>query len=238
MSRGSYLYQLRKAPSKSLDNVYSEQLAAIRKIHADCKERYGYRRVMYVLRNQGTPLNHKTVHKLMQHLNLQGAHPKAYKKYNSYKGTIGKIAPNILNREFNPPKPMTSFATDISEFAIANGKLYLSPIIDMCSNEIVAYDISRSPDLRQINRMLSRFGKVIRINNIKEALIHSDQGWQYQNRLYTNWVKQHNLTQSMSRKATTYDNIMIEIFFGRMKVEMFYGKEKTFKDLKDSGESY
>mgnify|MGYP001751977510 FL=1 len=233
MSRGSYLYQLRKAPSKNLDNVYSEQLAAIRKIHADSKERYGYRRVMYVLRNQGTHLNHKTVHKLMQHLNLQGAHPKAYKKYNSYKGTVGKIAPNILNREFNPPKPMTSFATDISEFAIANGKLYLSPIIDMCSNEIVAYDISRSPDLRQINRMLSRFGKVIRINNIKEALIHSDQGWQYQNRLYTNWVKQHNLTQSMSRKATTYDNIMIEIFFGRMKVEMFYGKEKTFKDLND-----
>ena len=123
MSRGSYLYQLRKAPYKCLDAVYSEQIAAIRKIHSDSKERYGYRRVMYALRNQGMHLNHKTVHKLMHHLQLQGAHPRAYKKYNSYKGTVGKIAPNILNREFNPAKPMTSFATDITEFAIAEGKL-------------------------------------------------------------------------------------------------------------------
>lgn len=113
MSRGSYLYQLRKAPSKCLDAVYSEQIAAIRKIHSDSKERYGYRRVMYALHNQGMHLNHKTVHKLMHHLQLQGAHPRAYKKYNSYKGTVGKIAPNILNREFNPAKPMTSFATDL-----------------------------------------------------------------------------------------------------------------------------
>lgn len=113
MSRGSYLYQLRKAPSKCLDAVYSEQIAAIRKIHSDSKERYGYRRVMYALHNQGMHLNHKTVHKLMHHLQFQGAHPRAYKKYNSYKGTVGKIAPNILNREFNPAKPMTSFATDL-----------------------------------------------------------------------------------------------------------------------------
>lgn len=110
MSRGSYLYQLRKAPSKCLDAVYIEQIATIRKIHSDSKERYGYRRVMYALHNQGMHLNHKTVHKLMHHLQLQGAHPRAYKKYNSYKGTVGKIAPNILNREFNPAKPMTSFA--------------------------------------------------------------------------------------------------------------------------------
>lgn len=113
MSRGSYLYQLRKAPSKCLDAVYSEQIAAIRKIHSDSKERYGYRRVMHALHNQVMHLNHKTVHKLMHHLQLQGAHPRAYKKYNSYKGTVVKIAPNILNREFNPAKPMTSFATDL-----------------------------------------------------------------------------------------------------------------------------
>ena len=157
MSRGSYIYQLRKAPFKSLENVYSEQIAAIRKIQADSKERYGYRRVMHVLRNHGLPLNHKTVHKLMHHLKLQGAHPKAYKKYNSYKGTVGKIVANIPNREFNPPKPMTSFATDISKFAIKEDKLYLSPIIDMCTNEIVAYDVLRSTTYDQMDRMLKRF---------------------------------------------------------------------------------
>ena len=155
MSRGSYLYQLRKAPSKCLDAVYSEQIAAIRKIHSDSKERYGYRRVMYALHNQGMHLNHKTVHKLMHHLQLQGAHPRAYKKYNSYKGTVGKIA---------PAKPMTSFATDITEFAIAEGKLYLSPIIDMCTNEIVAYDVARHTSFDQINRMLNRQYEVTSAN--------------------------------------------------------------------------
>ena len=144
MSRGSYLYQLRKAPSKSLDNVYSEQLAAIRKIHADSKERYGYRRVMYVLRNQGTPLNHKTVHKLMQHLNLQELILKLIRNTTPAKELSERFAPiNILNREFNPPKPCDSFATDISEFYLLMVNLSLSAIIDMCSNEIVAYDISR-----------------------------------------------------------------------------------------------
>ena len=72
MSRGSYLYQLRKAPSKCIDTVYSVQIAMIKKIHLDSKERYGYRRVMYALRNHGIHLNHKTVHKLMYHLQLQG----------------------------------------------------------------------------------------------------------------------------------------------------------------------
>ncbi|MEE1009060.1 MAG: IS3 family transposase [Agathobacter sp.] len=200
MSRGSYLYQLRKAPSKCLDIVYSEQIAAIKKIHSDSKERYGYRRVMYALRNQGVYLNHKTVHKLMHHLQLHGANPKAYKKYNSYKGPIGKIAPNILNREFNPSMPMTSFATDITEFAIAEGKLYLSPIIDMCTNEIVAYDIARRATFEQIDRMLNRFGNVLKKYNVSKALVHSDQGWQYQNIRYSNWLKEHNLVQSMSRK--------------------------------------
>ena len=233
MSRGSYLYQLYKAPAKSLDVIHKDHIEAIKKIHSDSKERYGYRRVVYALRNLGMHLNHKTVYKLMHHLQLQGAHPKAYKKYNSYKGSVGTVAPNILNREFNPQKPLSSFATDISEFAIAQGKLYLSPIIDMCSNEIVAYDISRRADIYQITRMLKSFENVIKNNQIKGALIHSDQGWQYQNFRYSNWIKQHHLIQSMSRKATTHDNIMIEIFFGRMKVEMFYGKEKTFKSLDD-----
>lgn len=101
----------------------------------------------------------------------------------------------------------------------------------MCTNEIVAYDVARHTSFDQINRMLNRFENVLEENKVSGALVHSDQGWQYQHMHYCNWLKKHNLIQSMSRKATTHDNIMIEIFFGRMKVEMFYGKEKTFKDL-------
>ena len=99
----------------------------------------------------------------------------------------------------------------------------------MCTNEIVAYDVARHTSFDQINRMLNRFENVLEENKVSGALVHSDQGWQYQHMHYCNWLKKHNLIQSMSRKATTHDNIMIEIFFGRVKVEMFYGKEKTLK---------
>ena len=112
----------------------------------------------------------------MHYLQLHGANPKAYKKYNSYKGPIGKIAPNLLNREFNPSMPITSFATGITEFVIAEEKLYLSPFIDMCTNEIVAYDVARHTSFEQIDRMLNRFGNMLKKHNVSKALVHSDLG--------------------------------------------------------------
>ena len=150
MSRGSYLCQLRKGPSKCLDIVYSVQIAAIMKIHSDSKERYGYRRVMYALRNQGVHINHKIVHKLMYHLQPHGANPKAYKKYNSYKGPIGKMVPNILYREFNPSMPMTSFATDITEFAIAEGSFtFLQSLICVQMRLLLMI----LPDVQPLNKL-------------------------------------------------------------------------------------
>lgn len=241
MSRGSYLYQKRIAPSKAYTIKYKEQIEAIKEIHKDSKERYGYRRIGMVLDKKDLHLNHKTLHAVMRKLNIQGIYRKSRRKYSSYQGTVGKIAPNLLNRNYTPAVPLTSFATDVSEFAHPDGKLYLSPIIDMCTNEVVAFDVAESPSMQQISRMLTRFDKLLKEHNVKDAMVHSDQGWQYQQRGYVNWLKEHSLIQSMSRKATTADNIMIEIFFGRMKVEMFYGKENSYEtkeDLKQAIKNY
>ncbi len=231
MSRGSYLYQLSEAQSHSDDVAKKGLVLAIRRCHEGSKGRYGCRRVTMDLRNHGIVANHKAVQRIMRKTGLQGAQPKAGKGYNSFRGDVGTGAPNLPSRDFFPERPMEKFATDVSEFAIGAGKLYLSPIIDMGTKEIVAYDVSRVADLRQVKRMLGQFGSVIRRHGAARAMLHSDQGWQYRNRYYHEWLEQHNVTKSMSRKATTNDNIMIEIFFGRMKAGMFYGNEKTFRTL-------
>ena len=119
-------------------------------------------------------------------LNIQGANPKAKRKYNSYKGEVGEIAPNVLNQDFTPEVPFSRFATDVSEFYISAGKLYLSAIIDMATYEVVAFDVSTNTEFCQITRMLAKFEDVINKYNVQGAIVHSDQGWQYQNNEY--WV--------------------------------------------------
>ena len=231
MSRGSYLYQIKHAKEKSFSVKHSDTIEAIKQIHTESKCRYGYRRVTAALNRLGIHKNHKTVQSLMQKIALHGTYTKKKRRYSSYKGDVGKDADNVLNRDFSPQTPFTKFATDVSEFSIADGKLYLSPIIDMYSYEVVAFDVAKSPNLQQIDRMLKGSSKLINKYDIKDALVHSDQGWQYRHHFWRTWLQNHGITQSMSRKAKTHDNIMIEIFFGRMKEEMFYGKEKNFKSL-------
>ena len=120
----------------------------------------------------------------MRTLNIQGANPKAKRKYNSYKGEVGEIAPNVLNQDFTPEVPFTRFATDVSAFSISAGKLYLSAIIDMATYEVVAFDASTNTEFCQITRMLAEFEDVINKYNVQGAIVHSDQGWQYQNNEY------------------------------------------------------
>ena len=108
-------------------------------------KRYGYRRVYQQLRNEGYTLNHKTVQRLMQDMNLKSQIRRV--KYRSYRGEVGKTAPNILNREFETSRPNQKWATDVTEFKVADRKAYLSPIIDMFNGEIISYTI-RSEERR------------------------------------------------------------------------------------------
>ena len=202
----------------------------IRDIFYTNRECYGYRRITGILKNRGKNINHKKVLKLMNIINI---HPKIKKrkKYSSYKGNIGKVADNILNRNFKADKPNTKWATDITEFKINAGKVYLSPIMDLYNDEIIAFTIGLSPSMDLVLKMVDEaFSKV---DNSEELLLHSDQGWQYQSPDYQRKLLNKGVKQSMSRKGNCNDNGKIEGFFGTLKNEMFYGYEKEFTSLYD-----
>lgn len=153
------------------------------------------------------------------------------RKYSSYKGEIGKIAANLINRKFKADKPNEKWYTDITEFNLRGEKIYLSPIIDGFNQEVKSYDISKSPNLEQINRMLDM---AFRENqNLDGLIFHSDQGWQYQHQSYQQQLKNKGIRQSMSRKGNSMDNGLMENFFGILKAEMFYDREDNYKTIDD-----
>ena len=223
------------------DTKNSDLMDAITTIYTDNHKRYGYRRITLQLKNEGWSVNHKTVKRLMSKLKLYGITPRA--KYKSYKGDFNGTVDNKLLykkvdtkrhrteyiRDFSTTDVNEKWTTDVSEFHIAAGKLYLSPILDMHNREIVSYNISRSPSYVQIKDMLNKaFNKYDDLSNL---IFHSDQGWQYQMHHYHKVLKEKGISQSMSRKGNCLDNSPMENFFGKMKNEMFYGHEFEFETL-------
>lgn len=217
MARSSYYYHIRrmKCPDK-----YEHVRGVIFHIFEKHRKRYGYRRITAVLQKEGVRINHKTVCRLMNEMGLSS--DLRHKKHSSYKGETGKIAPNILMRNFNAEKPLQKLVTDVTEFHILGRKIYLSPIMDLFNREILSYSISFSPNMKMINDMLE--GLYSRRKIERGTIIHSDQGTLYQSFIYQKNLADRGIIQSMSRKATCLDNSVIENFFGILKSEMFYGQ--------------
>ena len=222
MAKSTYYFEMNKVDVVALRN--EELLDEIKEIFNANRGRYGVRRVYHELLNRGHKINHKRVQRLMHKAGLLGKRPK--EKYHSYQGEVGKIADNIIDRDFRTTAPLQKWTTDVSQFNFSWGKCYLSPILDMNSNEVVSFDLSLSPNMEQIKRMLDRAFE--KFQNVKGLIFHSDQGWQYQHAYYRERLKEHGIIQSMSRKGNCYDNCIMETFFGRMKNEMYYGCEKDF----------
>ena len=169
-----------------------------------------HRRSMY--------LNHKTVQRLMKELGL--VCQVRMKKYRSYKGEVGNIAPNLLKRDFHVKKPNQKWVTDVTEFSLFGEKLYLSPILDLYSSDLVSYTISDRPVLSMVTSMLDK--AFAGLPDGTKLILHSDQGWQYQHRQYQAMLKEKGIRQSMSRKGNCLDNAVIENFFGLLKSELLY----------------
>ncbi len=238
ISKSTYFYTINTYSREDKDYELKE---LIKTIFKENKSRYGYRRVTLELKNREYKINHKRVKRLMKLLNLYGVQPKA--KYKSYKGEVGKTCKNLLltkvvdeennktyyERNFTTTGVNQIWSTDVSEFHIAAGKLYLSPIIDVHNREIVSYVISKNPNFKQVTDMLDIAFK--KHKNLKGLIFHSDQGWQYQMKQYRDKLSKRGIKQSMSRKGNCYDNCVMEIFFGTMKNEMFYGHEYEFESL-------
>ncbi|PLV79744.1 transposase [Streptococcus pseudopneumoniae] len=227
LARSTYYYHL-----KQLDKLDKNQelKAEIQSIFIEHKGNYAYRRIHLELRNRGYLVNHKRVQGLMKVLNLQ-AKMRQKRKYSSHKGDVGKKAENLIQRQFEGSKTMEKCYTDVTEFAIpaSTQKLYLSPVLDGFNSEIIAYNLSTSPNLEQVQTMLEQ---AFTEKHYENTILHSDQGWQYQHDSYHRFLESKGVQASMSRKGNSPDNGMMESFFGILKSEMFYGYEKSFQSLK------
>jgi len=215
MARATFYYNLKRLGKTDGKDAVRRQ---IQRIYSKHHGRYGYRRITAQLRNEGIGINHKTVQKLMQEMQLKAKRRKQH--YHSYKGDIGKVAPNLIDRDFVATRPNQKWTTDITQVNIQDKKLYLSPILDMFNGEIISYSISFSPDLKMVVSMLNN--ALNRVKDTDGLIIHSDQGWHYQHLKYQQILKNHGVIQSMSRKGNCLDNAIMENFFGLMKNELLY----------------
>jgi transposase InsO family protein len=213
--RSTYYYHLKRMNNP---DKYEDVKSVITQIYIENKVRYGYRRITLELHNRVYIINHKTVQKLMKQLDLKCM--VRMKKYKSYKGKVGKTAPNLLKRNFKADNPNQKWVTDVTEFALLGKKLYLSPILDLYNGEIISYNLSERPTFHQTIDMLEKAFK--KIPNNTHLILHSDQGWQYQMHRYQSLLEQKGVIQSMSRKGHCLDNAVIENFFGLLKTELFY----------------
>ena len=227
LARSTYYYHLKQLDKPDKDQKLKAEIQAI---FTEQKGNYGYRRIHLELRNRGYLVNHKRVQRLMKVLNLQ-AKMRQKRKYSSHKGDVGKKAENLIQRQFEGSKTMEKCYTDVTEFAIpaSTQNLYLSPVLDGFNSEIIAYNLSTSPNLEQVKTMLEQ---AFTEKHYENTILHSDQGWQYQHDSYHQFLESKGIQASMSRKGNSPDNGMMESFFGILKSEMFYGYEKSFQSLK------
>ncbi|WP_199773974.1 IS3 family transposase [Streptococcus pluranimalium] len=230
MPRSTYYYQVKQLDKLDKNKAIKTEIQAIYDEH---KGNYGYRRIYLELRNRGFVVNHKKVQRLMTVIGL-AARIRRKRKYSSYKGGVGKKADNLIKRQFEGSKPCEKCYTDVTEFALPEGKLYLSPVLDGYNSEIIDFTLSRSPNLKQVQTMLD---KAFPADSYSGTILHSDQGWQYQHQSYHDFLESKGILPSMSRKGNSPDNGMMESFFGILKSEMFYGLETSYQSLDELEEA-
>lgn len=224
MARSTFYYQHK---ALQIGDKYADVKARIRAIYDQHKGRYGYRRITAMLKQQGSLINHKTVQRLMDQLQLKSL--VRVKKYRVFKGQMGRVAPNILARDFAAAQPNEKWVTDVTEFNVGGAKLYLSPIMDLYNGEIIAYETAKRPLFNMIAKMLTKAFK--KLTPAEKPMLHSDQGWQYRMPQYRRCLDSRAITQSMSRKGNCHDNASMESFFGTLKSEFFY--LNTFSSIEE-----
>lgn len=231
LARSTFYYQVSalQKPDK-----HASLIARIQGLYDEHEGRFGYRRIAMALQKKEA-VSEKLIQRLMDRLGLKSlVRPK---KYRSYKGQRGKIAENLLERNFVAQRPNQKWVTDVTEFKVGSKKLYLSPVMDLYNGEIIAYETSLRPCFALVTGMLDKaFGG---LGDSAHLLLHSDQGWQYQQPRYQNALKSRGIKQSMSRKGNCLDNAAMESFFGTLKSEFFYLKHfESLEELNSGLDEY
>ncbi|WP_242967397.1 IS3 family transposase [Fastidiosipila sanguinis] len=244
MPKATYMYWQKRLDRENPDKEIEKKILEIRETH----KHYGYRRVTGELRNHGYYVNKKKVQRIMQKLVLQvTSFTRKSRKYSSYKGKVGTVAPNRIRRRFNTCIPHQKITTDTTEFKYyeinAKGqmtmrKLYLDPFMDMCNGEIISYGIDKKPSAKNVMDALEQAIAITSDCKFRRTF-HSDQGWAYQMKAYSHRLKEERIFQSMSRKGNCHDNAVMENFFGLLKQEIYYGATYySYDELKSEIERY
>lgn len=226
MARSTYYYQQQVAEQGDPDLALKKRIQSVFDKHQGC---YGYRRVALEICAEGQKVNHKRVQRLMGELSLKSlVRPK---KYRSYKGEVGEAAENLLERNFEATAMNEKWVTDVTEFNVGGKKLYLSPVMDLCNGEIIAFETNTRPVLSLVTNMLRK--ALRKLGKDDKPILHSDQGWHYRKQAYRKVLKDKEVLQSMSRKGNCLDNAAMESFFAVLKTEYFYlRKFASIEELK------
>ncbi len=244
MPKATFMYWQKRFERKNPNSELEAAILAIRKKNKD----YGYRRMTGELRNQSIKVNKKKVQRIMQKLGIQvTSFTHKSRKYSSYKGKVGTVAPNRIHRRFKTNILHQKITTDTTEFKyyevdakghMVTHKLYLDPFMDMCNGEIISFGIDNCPSAKNVMNALDQ-AIAITSDCPYRRTFHSDQGWAYQMKAYTQRLKKERIFQSMSRKGNCLDNSVMENFFGLLKQEIYYGViYYSFEELKSAIERY
>ncbi|WP_419393611.1 IS3 family transposase [Cytobacillus praedii] len=183
----------------------------------ETKHHYGHRKIKALLKQRNNiKVNRKTVQRIMQKFNLQCQIKVKRQKYINGESNI--IVENILNRNFKAERPNEKWVTDITYLPYGSSMLYVSTIMDLYNNEIIAYTIS---SIQDTNFVLSTLKEALNKRRPKHVLLHSDQGSVYTSYAYQNFAKEKGIITSMSRKGNCHDNAVIESFHSSLKSEGF-----------------
>lgn len=217
LAKSSYYYQEKAIYA---EDKYSDLRKRIIQLFHENRDIFGYRRIHMLLYREGIKVSEKVVRRIMKQEKLI-IRRKRRQKYNSYKGEITPAVENVIDRDFHATKPNQKWLTDITEFSIKAGKVYLSPIIDCLDGMPVSWTIGTSPNAELANTMLRNAIATLKPN--EKPIVHSDRGCHYRWPEWIQIMKEANLTRSMSKKGCSPDNSACEGFFGHLKTEMFYG---------------
>lgn len=235
MSRSSYYFARKHPPKPTRADLWDIAKRIFERTPNGC----GHRQMMLTLRHEFNQIiSKKTTLKMMREAGLKcQIRRKSFRPYSSYKGIVGKVASDHLKRDFKAEKPWQKLGTDVTEFAQSWGKAYLAPIYDFCSKEIISWSISTSPNMQQQRRLLQ--GLLSKMPSGTHPILHSDRGWQYQQKYWINTLKKNGIRQSMSRKGNCYDNAATEQVFGHLKDEFFRARQwKDFESFQKDLNNY
>ncbi|WP_211445261.1 IS3 family transposase [Collimonas humicola] len=217
LARSSYFYHRARLQVADKYIGVRRTIAEIFEFNYRC---YGYRRIQAALSRQHVFISEKIVQRLMKQERLIVATPKR-RRYGSYLGEISPAPENLINRDFQAATPNEKWLTDITEFQIPAGKVYLSPMIDCFDGLVISWSIGTRPDAELVNTMLDAAVDTV-ANSNERPIVHSDRGAHYRWPGWLSRIGNAKLVRSMSRKGCSPDNAACEGFFGRLKTEMFY----------------